>query len=68
MFSDIYNFLCSFEDNWSQYSSIDPEELFKQFFDKTQQGQHSGFGDYAESTYGFAPASEVFDDSHKEVM
>lgn len=49
----------AYSNNWSQYSSIDPEELFKQFFDKTQQGQHSGFGDYAESTYGFAPASEV---------
>jgi DnaJ family protein A protein 3 len=42
------------------HSNIDPEELFRKIFGNAGfQGGFSNFGDFAESNFGFAAATEV---------
>ncbi|ESN98977.1 hypothetical protein HELRODRAFT_185044 [Helobdella robusta] len=43
------------------HSSVDPEELFRKIFGEAgfRMSGFNNFGDFAESNFGFAPASEV---------
>ena len=43
------------------HSNIDPEELFRKIFGEAgfRTSGFTNFGDFAESNFGFAPASEV---------
>jgi len=43
------------------HSNVDPEELFRKIFGEEgfRMSGFSDFGEFAESNFGFAPASEV---------
>ena len=51
----IFNLAGGFE---GFHSSVDPEELFRKIFGDAGF-RMSGFQDFAESTFGFSPATEV---------